>query len=187
MKLKTYKKKDFPVWNVRRYLEPGPTVLVSSAWKGKFNIMTMNWHTVMEFEPSLIGCMITAANHSFEMIRRSKECVINLPTSELADTVVGIGNARGSELDKFEYFDLTPEPATIVKAPLIAECFANFECKVVDTSLLSKYNFFILEVVKAHVPSRPKYPETIHYRGEGIFMVSGPSLDLHKKFRRENL
>src|ERR1700674_2907690 len=52
---------DFPVAKVRRYLDPGPIVLVSSAWKGETNIMTMGWHTVMEFEPSLIGCMISSA------------------------------------------------------------------------------------------------------------------------------
>ena len=66
---------------IRRYLEPGPAVLVSSAWKGKTNIMAMGWHMVLEFSPSLVGCCISNSNHSFEMIRRSKECVINVPTS----------------------------------------------------------------------------------------------------------
>ena len=55
---KTYDKKDFPVSNVRRFLEPGPIVLVSSAHRGKTNIMTMGWHMIMEFEPSLVGCYI---------------------------------------------------------------------------------------------------------------------------------
>lgn len=54
-------KRDFPVYKVRRYLEPGPIVLVSSRWRGKTNIMTMGWHTVMEFAPSLIGCVIASA------------------------------------------------------------------------------------------------------------------------------
>ena len=96
-----YKKTDFPVANIRRFLEPGPIVLVSSAWKGKSNIMTMGWHMVMEFEPSLVGCYIWDANHSFDMIRRSRECVINIPTVELARAVVGIGNCSGREVDKF--------------------------------------------------------------------------------------
>ena len=78
--MKVFKKKDFPVSMIRRFLEPGPIVLVSSAWKGQTNIMTMGWHTVMEFQPSLIGCYITDGNHSFEMIRGSRECVINIPT-----------------------------------------------------------------------------------------------------------
>src|SRR5919202_2160921 len=92
---------DFPVSQVRRYLEPGPIVLVSSAWRGKTNIMTLGWHTVMEFTPSLVGCMIAGGNHSFHMVRNSGECVINLPTTALTDAVVGIGNTSGSEVDKF--------------------------------------------------------------------------------------
>lgn len=185
--MKVYKKKDFPVWMVRRYLEPGPIVLVSSRWKNQNNIMTMGWHTVMEFSPSRIGCFITSANYSFELIRKSKDCVINIPTADLVNEVVGIGNCSGSEVDKFKKFRLTAEAADKVKAPLIKECYANFECKVADTSLLKKYSFFILEVVKAHVPSSPKYPTTLHYRGDGIFMVSGKSVNYRKKFKPENL
>ena len=80
----SYRKKDFPLDQIRRFLEPGPIVLVSSAWRGKTNIMTMGWHMAMEFSPSLVGCVISEANHSFELIRRSKECVINVPTADVA-------------------------------------------------------------------------------------------------------
>ena len=58
-------KSDFPVANIRRYLEPGPIVLVSSAWRGETNIMTMGWHTVLEFVPSLVGCVISSGNPQF--------------------------------------------------------------------------------------------------------------------------
>ena len=75
-------------------MEPGPVVLVTSAWKGNTNIMTMGWHMVLEFSPSLVACCISNANHSFEMIRRSHECVINLPTTDLVNEVIGIGNLR---------------------------------------------------------------------------------------------
>ena len=57
-----YQKRDLPVEKVRRFLEPGPIVLVSSKWRGVTNIMTMGWHMVMEFKPSLIGCYIWDAN-----------------------------------------------------------------------------------------------------------------------------
>src|SRR5664279_3363479 len=181
--MKTYKKQDFPVAEIRRFLEPGPVVLVSSAWKGKTNIMTMGWHMVMEFTPSLVGCLISSANHSYEMVSHSKQCVINVPTVDLADKVVGIGNCSGAQVDKFVKFNLTAVAADEVKAPLIAECFANLECKLVDGRLRDKYNFFIFEVVKAHAPARPKYPKTIHYRGDGMFMVAGRSLDLRRLFR----
>jgi flavin reductase (DIM6/NTAB) family NADH-FMN oxidoreductase RutF len=163
-------KNDLPVDQVRRYLEPGPIVLVSSRWRGKANIMTMGWHTVMEFTPSLVGCVIAGGNHSFEMIRRSGECVINLPTTALTDTVIRIGNVSGAAVDKFCEFGLS---ADTVGAPLIRECHANFECRLHDDALVDKYNFFIFEVVKAHVARAPKHPETLHYTGDGVFVVSG--------------
>src|SRR5689334_8202995 len=115
-------KSDFPVGRVRRYLEPGPIVLVSSRWRDRANIMTMGWHTVMEFTPSLVGCVIASSNHSFHLIRSSGECVINLPTTALTDAVVAIGNTSGAEIDKFREFGLTPDEAEAVGAPLIREC-----------------------------------------------------------------
>jgi flavin reductase (DIM6/NTAB) family NADH-FMN oxidoreductase RutF len=176
-----YAKTDFPVSNVRRFLEPGPIVLVSSAHKGATNIMTMGWHMIMETEPSLIGCYIWTENHSFEMIRRSRQCVINVPTVDLAATVVKIGNSSGRDIDKFSEFGLTPKPGAQVRAPLIDECYASFECRLVDSSLIRKYSLFVLEVVKAHVATSPKYPKTIHYRGDGAFMISGAET---RKFRK---
>jgi flavin reductase (DIM6/NTAB) family NADH-FMN oxidoreductase RutF len=143
--------------------------------------MTMGWHTVMEFTPSLIGCVISSGNFSFDLIKNSKECVINIPTQKMAKTVIGIGNCSGENINKFEKFKLTPAPSTLVKAPLIEECYANFECKIHDTKLIKKYNFFIFEVVKAHVATSPKYPDTLHFRGNGVFMLSGGSLKLPSK------
>lgn len=174
--MKIYRKNAFPVGEVRRYLEVGPALLVSSAWKGKTNIMTMGWHTVLEFSPSLVGCMISGSNHSFEMIRKSRECVLNLPTADIRKTVVGIGNCSGADTDKFAVFGLTAEAGVEVKAPLIKECYANFECKLVDGTLVKKFNFFVFEVVRALVATAPKYPETIHYRGDSIFMLSGRNI-----------
>ena len=184
---KQYKKKDFPVDGIRRYLEPGPIVLVSSRYKGQNNIMTMGWYTLMQFTPSLLGCFIVGYNHSHDMIRKSKECVINLPTKDLLQEVIGIGNCHGKEIDKFDQFALTASPAKQVEAPLIKECYANFECKVSDEQLLQKYSFFILEVVKAHVAETPKYPQTVHYTGDGVFMISGGHVGFPAKFRPENL
>jgi flavin reductase (DIM6/NTAB) family NADH-FMN oxidoreductase RutF len=127
---KQAEKVDLPVAEIRRYLEPGPIVLVSSAAGGERNIMTMGWHTVMEFTPALVGCVISSANYSFGLILESGECVINLPTTELTDAVVGIGNTSGNEIDKFATFGLTAAKATRVNAPLIAECHANLECRL---------------------------------------------------------
>ena len=171
--MKRYSKKSYPVEDVRHFLEPTPTVLVTSANGEQKNVMTMGWYTIMEFVPSLIGCMISKGNHSFELIRKSKECVINIPTVEVAKTVVAIGNCSGAEVDKFSEFELATEKADIVKAPLLVNCFANFECRLYGDKLIDDYNFFIFEIVKAHVATSPKYPKTIQYRGDSHFVESG--------------
>lgn len=182
-----YKKQNFPLDEIRRFVEPGPIVLVSSSWKDESNIMTMGWHMMMSFEPALIGCYIWPENHSFEMIRRSKACVINIPTAELVHEVIGVGNSSGRDVDKFAKFGLTPVPGKKVKAPLIKECYANLECRVADTRMVNKYSFFILKVVEAHAPALPKYPRTLHYRGGGVFMIAGKSISYRRQFLPQNL
>lgn len=179
---KHYQKKNVPLDKVRRYLEPGPIVLVSSARNGRHNIMTMGWHTMMDFSPALVGCIIDKGNHSFELIRRTGECVINVPTTALTDEVVGIGNTSGAEVDKFARFRLTADKAKEVGAPLIRECYAHFECQLVDDRLVRKYNFFIFEVVHAQAALAPKYPQTLHYTGDGVFMVAGKTISRRKHF-----
>ena len=185
--MRTYDKKNFPVAKIRRFLEPGPIVLVTSAHKGERNIMTLGWHMVMGFEPSLVGCYVWDENHSFSLIRRSKECVINVPTFDLVNAVIGVGNSHGPGVDKFEQFGLTAVEASKVDAPLIAECHASFECRLVDTSLINRYSLFVFEVVKAHVATSPRYPTTVHYRGDGVFMVSGRNVSYRRRFKRANL
>lgn len=180
-------KQDFPVHQVRRFLEPGPVVLVSSAHDGQRDIMTMGWHMVMEFVPSLLACVISRANHSFGLIRASRQCVINLPTEPLLDTVARIGNCSGSEIDKFAAFGLTAQQALCVDAPLIAQCHASFECRLHDDALVDRYNLFVWEVVKAHVAPTPKLPRTLHYRGDGQFMVSGSERSRRRLFKPEML
>ncbi len=181
------RKNDLPVSLARRYLEPGPIVLVSSRWQDQTNIMTLGWQTVLEFTPSLVACMISAGNHSFEMIRQSGECAINLPTTALTDIVVGIGNTSGADIDKFSHFGLTAAPAQRVRAPLIRECHAHFECRLHDDAMIDRYNLFIFEIVKAQAASTPKYPETLHYTGDGVFMVSGKVISRRRQFRPEML
>jgi len=185
--MKRYRKLDYPVDEVRRFLEPGPVVLVSSAWKGQRNVMTLGWHTVLAFTPSLLGTMISGGNHSFELIRRSRQCVINLPTVDLLDTVVGIGNCSGAEVDKFERFGLDTTPAHDVDAPLLTQCPASFECRLHDASQVKRHGLFIWEVVKAHVAKVPKRPRTLHYRGDGQFMLSGAEVSRRRLFKPEML
>jgi flavin reductase (DIM6/NTAB) family NADH-FMN oxidoreductase RutF len=176
-------KKSFPLAKVYGLLEPGPVVLLSTSRKGRANVMTMSWHTMLEFEPPLVGCVVSNGNYSFETLRASQECVINIPTVDLAKTVVACGNVSGREVDKFEAFNLTPLAASCVKAPLIEECYASLECKVVDKKMVAKYNFFVLEVLKAWVDPAQKNPQTIHHRGKGKFSVAGEMIRLPSKMK----
>lgn len=177
-------KQNWPLEDVRHWLEPGPVVLVSSHWQGKNNIMTLGWHTILEFSPSLVGLMISAGNVSYSLIRQSGECVINLPDASMADIVSGIGNCRGDSTDKFAHFDLTAEKSEQVAAPGIAECHASFECRLYDDALVERYNFFIFEVVAARVKPEPEWPQTLHYTGGGIFRGDGEVIDRHRLFTK---
>ena len=174
--------KDFPLSKVFHLLEPGPTVLLTTAdKKGRSNVMTMSWHMMMEFVPPLVGCVISPNDYSFSALRTARECVIAIPTVDLANKVVGIGNCSGKDVDKFDVFGLTAMPAEKVKAPLIGECLANLECRVVNTSLVNKYALFVLEVVKAWNDPKRKERRTIHHNGDGTFVVDGRTLNLQKK------
>lgn len=176
-------KKSFPLSKVYGLLEPGPVVMVTTAGKLRANIMIMSWYTMMEFEPPIVGCVISNRNYTFNILKATGECVINIPTLELAEKVVECGNSSGRKMDKFKVFGLTPVAASCIKAPLIGECYANFECKVIDDKMVDKYNFFILEVLKAWIDPARRDPRTIHHRGRGAFMVSGETIKLPSRMR----
>jgi flavin reductase (DIM6/NTAB) family NADH-FMN oxidoreductase RutF len=175
--------KELPLSKVYQILEPGPVVLLTTARKGRANVMAMSWHTMVEFEPPLVACVVSSADYSFEALRATKECVIAVPVVELAEKVVQVGNSSGRDIDKFEAFGLTPTAAERVKPPLVAECFANLECRVVDTRLVNKYCLFVLEVLKAWTDPKQKDPKTIHHRGYGTFAVDGEIIRLKSKMR----
>jgi len=174
-------KRVYPLSKVYGLLEPGPVLLITTAHKGKFNVMVMSWHTMMEFEPPLVGCVVSGRNFSFAALKATRQCGLNIPTADIADKVIGCGNTSGRRVDKFKRFGLTPLPAGTVAAPLIAECWASLECRVVDTRLLNRYNFFVLEVQQAWIDPACKDPRTLHHRGRGHFMIAGETVKLASK------
>ncbi|HEY7609457.1 MAG TPA: flavin reductase family protein [Alphaproteobacteria bacterium] len=175
--------RDLPLSKVYGLLEPGPVVLLATARKGRANLMTMSWHMMVDFEPPLVACVVSGGNHSFAALRATGECVIAIPALRLARKVVGIGNCSGRNVDKFAKFGLTRAPAARVNAPLVAECFANLECKIANTRLVGRYNLFILEVVKAWVDRAQRNPKTIHHQGYGRFVVDGRILKIPSRMR----
>jgi flavin reductase (DIM6/NTAB) family NADH-FMN oxidoreductase RutF len=177
------KKRNLPLSKVYTYLEPGPVVMVSTGSKNTPNVMTLSWLTMMDFEPPILGLVLSNRNFSFKSLVAQKECVINIPSSDLIKAVVGVGNTSGKRINKFKQFHLTPLPAENVKAPLIAECFVNLECKVIDAKLANKYNFFILKVVKAWIDPTKKNHKTLHHQGNGIFVIDGKRIKTPSKMK----
>lgn len=116
-------------------------------------------------------------------LRETRECVIAIPARKLAAKVVKVGNASGRDTDEFAACSLTPLPAKTVAPPLIAECFADLECRVTDTRLVARCNLFILEVLKAWIGPAQKHPKTIHHQGHGRFVVDGPRITLKSAMR----
>lgn len=166
-------KKNFPLKKVYTLLGSGPVIMVSTAHKGKRNVMPMAWHTMIDFAPPLVGCVIGDQSLTFKTVKAEKECVINIPTLEIAKKALACGNVSGAKADKFAKFGLTPGNAAKVKAPLVKECWASLECKLHDASLAGKYNLFIFRVVKAWVDTAVKNPKTFHHLGGDKFLVAG--------------
>ena len=176
-------KSSMALSRVYQLLEPGPVVLVATRAAERPNVMTLSWHLMMEFTPPLVGCVLSNRNYSYELLLKSRECTINIPTRQLARAVVGCGNVSGRRRDKFEAFGLTAVPARSVVAPLIAECYANLECRIADTKLVRKYNLFVLEVVQAWIDRSVRRPRTIHHMGYGRFTVAGDILRLPSRMK----
>ena len=172
---------EFPLSKVFHLIEPGPVVFLTTADKGRANVMTMSWHMMLDFEPPLIGCCVSPGDYSYKALRKTKECVIAVPTVELAVKVVGVGNCSGRDVDKFDTFGLTPLPGGKVAAPLVAECLYNIECRVVDTRMAGKYGFFVLKGVRAWKDPKHRERRTFHANGDGTFVVDGKTLNLKRK------
>ena len=158
-------------------MESGPVVLVTTHDGHRNNIMTISWTMVLDFTP-LFAIATGEWNHSFAALRKNRECVIAIPTVDLLDKVVGIGTCSGTDTDKFARFKLTPVRGKVVRSPLIKECLANIECKVID--IVKRHNIVVLEAVAACIDTARKERRTVHAVGDGTFIVDGRKIDRRK-------
>ena len=158
-------------------IESGPVVLVTTYDGKRKNVMTISWTMVLDFKPTFA---ITTGewNYSFAALRQTKECVIAIPTVDMLNKVIGIGTCSGADIDKFEKFKLTPVKGREVKAPLIRECLANIECKVVD--IVKEHNIVVLDAVAAYFDTSRKEKRTVHAVGDGTFIIDGRKLNRKK-------
>lgn len=158
-------------------MESGPVVLVTTHDGRKDNIMTISWTMVIDFTP-VFAITTGEWNYSFAALRKNKECVIAIPTVDMLDKVVGIGTCSGIDTDKFAKFKLSPVQGKIVRSPLIKECLANIECKVID--IVKKHNIVVLKAVAACIDTARKERRTVHAVGDGTFIVDGRKIERKK-------
>jgi flavin reductase (DIM6/NTAB) family NADH-FMN oxidoreductase RutF len=180
----------YPISKVYRLIEPGPVLLVTtgSLADSTHNVMTIGFHMVMQHtSPPLLGISLGPWDASFATLKKQRECVLAVPSVEMAEVVVDVGNCSAADDDdersKWERFGLDALPAGRVKAPLVggAHVVANIECVVEDARMVSKYSMWVLKPVKAWINPDKKPGEggkMFHHRGDGTFVVDGEILDL---------
>jgi flavin reductase (DIM6/NTAB) family NADH-FMN oxidoreductase RutF len=162
---------------VYRFIEPGPVLLLNTFDGKKPNTMAASYHMMVEDgDTPLVAVMLGSWDYSLEVLTATGECVLSVPTFSMVEKVVSLGNSSGSETDKFKEFSLTTKKAAQVKAPLIKECLANFECVLKEQ--LPHFGMNILEVVAAWTEDRVKDKRLIHHNGNGTFTASGETVDL---------
>ncbi len=161
-------------------MEPGPVTMVTTSYRGKHNIMTISWHMVMDFTPRF-ALMTGPWNYSYEALTKTKECVIAIPTIDLLEKVIAVGTSTGSDTDKFTAFELTALDASFVNPPLIKECYANIECRVVD--YIQRHNIFVLDALKTWTNPAGKDKQIFHYRGNGTFVADGKTFVRRKQMK----
>jgi len=175
--------KKLPLQKAFTLLEPGPVVLVTTADGGKQNILTLSWTMVMDFTPRF-AFLTGSWNHSYKALTKTGECVIAIPTVDLSKKTVQIGACSGAETDKFEKFKLTPLKASKVSAPLIKECYANIECRVVDH--IKKHNIFVLDGLAAWIDDKRTEKQFFHAVGDGHFIADGKIIN-HRRIMLSKL
>lgn len=133
-------------------LFPIGVFLISCGEIGKnANIVTMGWVIPISSNPPLLGISLRKKRHSYELIKKSNDFIVNIPTREILKETDYCGNVSGRDVNKFEKTGLTPIPGRKVKSPLIKECPINLECKIIKDMELGDHNFIIGEVVSKSV------------------------------------
>ncbi|MBR3008338.1 MAG: flavin reductase family protein [Stomatobaculum sp.] len=140
------------IWRPGNMLYPVPAVMVSCADKeGRSNIITVAWAGTVCSSPAMVSISIRPERFSYHMIRETGEFVVNLTTEKLVRAADLCGVKSGRDTDKWKLAGLTPEKASRVAAPLIAESPVNIECRVTDMIPLGSHHMFLGEVLAVQV------------------------------------
>lgn len=134
-------------WKSGTFIYPLPAVMVSCGTMEESNIITVAWTGIINTDPAMCYISVRPTRHSYEMIKKTGEFVINLTTKDLAYATDWCGVKTGAKVDKFKEMKLTKERANIIKAPLIKECPVSVECKVKEIVPLGSHDMFVAEIV----------------------------------------
>ncbi len=162
------------------YLESGAVLLVTSSDGKKDNVMTISWQMVLDFTPRFAICT-GSWNDSFETILRTKQCTLCVPAVDMIKKVIGIGTVHAYECDKFKHFHLKKQKAAYVKAPLITDCLAAVECKVID--YVKQHGILVLDGVQLWENLLKKERRVIHANGDGTFFADGEFFNRRKEMK----
>ncbi len=165
-------------------LNHGPTVLVSSAHAGRRNVMAASWSMPLDFDPPKVAVVIDKSTLTRELVDASGEFVLNVPSRQQAAMTLAVGTRSGREGDKFSSVGVGTATASMVAAPLIADCLAWLECRVLaEPANQRNYDLFIGQVLAAwadpvafsdgrwHFPDQRR--RSIHYLTGGSFFTTG--------------
>ena len=143
------------LWKPGTMIYPLPAVMVSCGDSvDNYNIITIAWVGTICSEPPMCSISVRKNRHSYSLIEQSRSFVINLTTSRLAEATDWCGVKSGKDFHKFAQMNLTPEQATFVNAPMIAESPLNIECKVTEIKELGSHDLFIAKVLAVHADEK---------------------------------
>jgi flavin reductase (DIM6/NTAB) family NADH-FMN oxidoreductase RutF len=172
-------------WKPGTMIYPLPAVMVSLGETAEeYNIITIAWTGTLCSDPPMCYISVRPQRHSYEILRRTREFVINLTTRPLAFATDWCGVRSGRQYQKFEEMHLTPGPATVVKAPIIVEAPINIECRVTEIKRLGTHDMFIAEVVNVKADERYLDPRTGAFdltKAEPLVFAHGQYFSLGKK------
>ena len=171
------KMKEIQTDKIYRYFEQGSTILIITHDGNRANIMPASYHMMLD-ESGIIAIGTGAWAYSYATLLKTKECVLAIPTVDLLETTVKVGNCSGRDTNKFQEFGLTALSATTVKPPLLSEAFINAECILIEDDITDRYNAIILRIKKAWRNENITDKRLFHHNGNGIFTIDGEKRDL---------
>ena len=182
-------KKQVPLSKAKWLVEPGCVVMVTSGTMENPNVMTFSWQTpANSADPCLILLVISHLRYSYELIKQNHELVINIPGEALLEQTHFVGQVTGRDIDKFKESGLTPIPAGIVRPPLIEECAAHLECRIVEIFQMKTHDLLVCQVVRAMADAdsfdgkwMPEKFHTLHYLGGNKYGLMERTIQAHSK------